>query len=135
MILPSSCLSRAGLRAVTLTMGRFAFMAGLDDPSVVDLVTQGRDGEVALIISHGEVWNPDGTDAPKLREKLNNYAFFALDEGLVANYPETAGQPIRFQIDCVDEPSGLILEVVDAARHALEQYDIRLVINLIRPGA
>ncbi len=77
-------------------------MAGLDDPEVIDLITEGRDGEFALIISHDRPWTDSTDELERLREKINNYAAFALEEGLVTS--RRVAFSLEFQTDRFQRP-------------------------------
>lgn len=109
-------------------------MAGLDDPNTIDLITQADDGEFALIITHEFPWNGSPTEVEKLADKLNTYAAFALDEGLITRHPEFEGHGLRVQIDAVDPPTGDVSRLIDQARAALAEYDIDLVVTTVLSG-
>lgn len=104
-------------------------MAGLDDPKVIDLITRGPDGEFALIINHDRPWTDSDEEVACLLEKINNYAAFALDEGLVSAYPESASRSKRIQVDCVTEPTPKIADLLAKTDAALADYSMRLTVS------
>lgn len=104
-------------------------MAGIDDPGVIDLITRAPDGAFAMIISHDRPWTDSDEEVDRLIEKVNNYAAFMLDEGLVGTYPESADHPKRIQVDCVDEPTPKITDVLARTDAALSPYSISLTVN------
>ena len=106
-------------------------MAGLDDPTVIDLVTEGRDGSIALIISHERAWTDSDEELDLLAEKINNYAAYALDEGLVSANPRSANRPKRVQVDCVTDPPARVSALLDTARSAMSGYSVDLVVNVL----
>ena len=106
-------------------------MAGIDDPGVIDLVTRAPDGAFALIISHDRPWTDSDEEVGRLVEKINSYAAYALDEGLVSTYPESADSPKRIQVDCISEPTAKIADVLAKTDSALASYSIGLVVNRI----
>ena len=106
-------------------------MTGLDDPATVDLVTQNSEGDVALILVQAEPWSAAGHDVTRLREKLNNYATYALDGQLVDTYPEASGARVRIQVDSVEEPTGDVAELLATARRGLAKHSIDLTTNII----
>lgn len=106
-------------------------MADLDEPATVDLVTQDAEGGFALILIHAEPWSNDGHDVARLREKLNNYATYALDGQLVDTYPEASGARVRIQVDSVEEPNGDVAELLATARRGLARHSIDLVTTII----
>jgi L-alanine-DL-glutamate epimerase-like enolase superfamily enzyme len=66
----------------------------------------------------------------QLRDKINTYAQFAPDEGMVAAYPESAGQPLRFQLDCVSPPTEEVTRLIETARQRLGDYKIRFTVHV-----
>jgi len=104
-------------------------MAGIEDPGVIDLITRAPDGAVALIISHDRPWTDSDDEVDLLVEKINNYAAYALDEGLVSTYPESANRPKRIQVDCLSDPTPKIADVLAKSDAALAEYSIRLTVN------
>lgn len=106
-------------------------MPGLDDPAVIDAVTQTAEGEVVLIISHDRPWSDSDDELAQLGEKINNYAFFVLDEGFVTTYPDAADRPKRVQVDCLATPTPRVAALLGQAEAALRSYGIGLSVNLL----
>lgn len=106
-------------------------MAGLDDPAVIDAITQTPAGEVVLIISHDKPWTDSEDELAKLGDKINGYAFFVLDEGFVTAYPDLADRPRRVQVDCVAAPTPRVGDLLVQAEAALGAYGIPLTVNLL----
>lgn len=104
--------------------------AGLDDPGVVDLVGEEATGEISLIIAHGKAWTDEPDELDRLAEKINNYAAFALDGGLVRQFSESAGRPLRILIDCIDAPSPKVSSLLSRAEAQLAPYSLTLVVNV-----
>lgn len=69
-------------------------MAGRDDVGVIDAITQTAEGEVVSIISHDRPWTDGDEELTRLGEKIDNYAFFMLDEGSATSDP-AAAEPSR----------------------------------------
>jgi len=76
-------------------------------------------------------WQNSPEQLAQLREKINNYAIFALDEGLIRAYPEAADKPLRVQLDCVEPPTGEAAELVALATERLGEHRIRFVVNVL----
>jgi hypothetical protein len=111
-------------------------MVGVDDPDTIDLVTHDRStGEFAVIMSESRRWGTVAGQADQLMAKINAYAAYVLDEGLLVAFPEAAGCPVRIQIDCVDEPDQAAAEVIEAARHLLAQHGVGVVVNRLGAAA
>ena len=104
-------------------------MAGLQDPTVTDLVTETQDGEFVLVLSHDEPWTDADDELSRLLAKLNAYAAFALDEGLVSAYPSSADRPKRVRVDCTTPPTPRVAELLAAADAALQAYGMRLEVQ------
>jgi hypothetical protein len=106
-------------------------MAGIEDPGTVDLVTHDpATDEYALIMIETRPWQNSPEQLAQLREKINNYAMLALDEGLLQSFPEAADKPLRLQLDCVEPPTGEAAEVVALAAERLSEHHIRFLINV-----
>jgi hypothetical protein len=107
-------------------------MAGVHEPNVIDLVIHDpATGEYALIMVEGRPWTDSHEQLAQLSEKINNYAMFALDEGLLRAYPQSAGHPVRIQLDCANTPTPNAQTVIDLATECLLGYRIRFVVSLL----
>jgi hypothetical protein len=106
-------------------------VAGLDDVGVIDAITQTPEGEVVLIISHDRPWTDTEDEVSRLGEKINNYAFFVLDEGFASTYPDAAEQPKRVQVDCVTPPTPRVADLLGQAEVAFAAYEIPVSVNLL----
>ncbi|SRR5216683_694158 len=107
-------------------------MAGIQDTSVIDLVTHNAEsGEYALIMTETRTWSDSPEQLSQLREKINNYAMFVIDEGLTRAYPHSAGKPVRIQLDCASPPSAQAAEMIELARQHLAEYKIRFAVNVL----
>jgi hypothetical protein len=105
-------------------------MAGIHDTTVIDLVTHDAStDEYALIMTEARPWTDSPEQLSQLREKINNYAMFAIDEGMTRTYPQAAGKPLRIQLDCADLPSAEASAIIDLARRRLADYKIRFSVN------
>ena len=107
-------------------------MAGIHEPETIDLVAQAAEGRYLLVMIETRPWGSDPHQGDQLKAKINTYAQFALDGGLLQHYPETANQPIAIRLDCAtppDEPTNALLA------HAAEQlarFDIEILVNVTR---
>lgn len=105
-------------------------MAGIADPDTIDVVAQDADGHSLVVMVEERPWDADPAQPMQLREKINAYTGFILDGGLTRHYPETAGQPVRIRLDCIQQPAGDIAPVVDHARAQLEKLGIDFRVNV-----
>lgn len=105
-------------------------MSGIQEPNVIDLVTYDPvSGEYALIMIEERPWVDSSEQLAQLSDKINNYAIFALDEGLLRAYPQSADHPLRIQLDCTEAPTPRVQELVDVAVERLRGYGMRFVVK------
>jgi hypothetical protein len=107
-------------------------VAGVHETNVIDLVTHdpSRD-EYKLIMIEERPWSEAPEQLEQLSEKINNYAMFVLDEGLLRAYPETAGHSLCIQLDCATPPTAEAQELIDLASQRLLDFGIRFSVNLL----
>ncbi len=100
---------------------------GVSCPNKLDLVTRAHDG-FHLVLVEDRSLSED--DAPALQEKLNNYLGFAIDGGLLEQYPEARGEKVSIRIDLYAEPCLFILEFVRRYRCAIAQYGVAVELTV-----
>lgn len=106
--------------------------AGIENPRVVDLVTyDARTGEYVLIMTEERQWDGSADRVLQLQQKINNYLSFALDGQMAREYPESAGKPVRLQLDCIAEPDADSARSIELVSERLKLDGIDLVVNLI----
>jgi len=103
--------------------GSLLSMAGIDESEVIDRVAEQADGSVLLVIVKEGAWDVPN-DVPKLKAKMNTYAQFALDGGLVASYPHLEGRPITIRVVSFAAIPGVVQDVIDVAIEQLRGYRI-----------
>ncbi len=99
-------------------------MTGVADTDTVDLIAQDVDGTYLVIMIEDRPWGATAEQEAQLREKINTYAGYVLDGGLVQTYPETAGQPVGIRLDCRDEPTGHVAHIIHHAAAELAMHGI-----------
>ena len=109
-------------------------MPGIDDPSVIDAVTQTAEGEVVLIISHDRPWTDDPDEVDRLGDKISSYAAFVLGDGFASAYPQAADRPRRVQLDCVGTPTPRVADLLVQAETAFAAHGVPLSV-VLRPVA
>ncbi|HEV2239310.1 MAG TPA: hypothetical protein VGR57_21825 [Ktedonobacterales bacterium] len=50
---------------------------------------------------------------------------------MTQTYPQSAGRPLRIQLDCGAPPSTQAAAVIEQARRRLRDYKIRFVVNIL----
>jgi hypothetical protein len=107
-------------------------VSGVENPDTVDLVTFDPPGGLyKLIMVETRPWDPSPERLAQLRLKVDNHVAFALEGQLAAKYPESAGKPVRLQLDCggpPDEESALFIEQLNGR---LDRYGLRLDVNVL----
>jgi hypothetical protein len=107
-----------------------ATAAGVQHAEIIDLVAQDQAGEYVLIMVEDRPWTGSAEQLQQLRDKINTYAVFALDEGMISRYPQSAGQPVRIQLDCRDIPTGAVARLIDLATLRLATYQIDFTVSV-----
>jgi len=105
-------------------------MAGIEDTNVIDVVGQDAGGEYTVIMVESRPWSSSPDQPKQLKAKINAYAGFILDGSLALRYPDTAGKPVRIQLDCVEAPTTDITAITDHATRELAKHGIGLKINV-----
>lgn len=76
----------------------------MHNPRVVDLVTDDpATGEVVLVMLERRPWQGEA-QLRELEAKFNAYLEYVLGGHLARQYPEHAERPVRFQLDCIENP-------------------------------
>lgn len=100
-------------------------MAGIADTTTIDLVAEDADGTIAVVLTHTGPWDVPGL-VPALREKLNVYAGFVLDGGLLSRYPEAAERRVSVRLSTDVEPPTEVQDVLEQATIRLAEHGIVL---------
>jgi hypothetical protein len=78
---------------------------GVHNPRVVDLVSvDDATGEVVLVMLEERPWGSDPQQLRQLEAKFNAYLEYVLGGHMGKQYPDYADKPVRFQLDCVENP-------------------------------
>jgi hypothetical protein len=78
---------------------------GVHNPRVIDLITPDTaTGEVVLVMVEERPWQSDPEQLRQLEAKFNAYLEYALGGHLANQYPEYVDRPVRFQLECAENP-------------------------------
>jgi hypothetical protein len=78
---------------------------GVHNPRVIDLITPDESsGEVVLVMIEDRPWQSEPAQLRQLEAKFNAYLEYALGGHLAQQYPSYAGRPVRFQLQCAENP-------------------------------
>jgi len=107
-------------------------MAGIADTNHVDIIVQETDGSVVLVMTETREWGSDPLQAEQLKQKINRYTGYAVEGGLVADYPHLAGAPVTIRLECVSEPTAEFARIVEVTTAGLGRLGVQFV-TAVRP--
>ena len=109
---------------------------GVHNPRVVDLVTDDpATGEVVLVMLEERRWQTSPDQLRELEAKFNAYLEYVLGGHMARQYPDYAQRPVRFQLDCVENPRPEDRAFFTAMSNFAAGEKIRLVVRVVPPGA
>ena len=77
---------------------------GVHNPRVIDLITpDAASGEIVLVMLEERPWG-DPEQLRQLEAKFNAYLEYVLGGHLAQQYPEYAARPVRFELECAENP-------------------------------
>jgi hypothetical protein len=109
---------------------------GVHNPRVVDLITEDDSSEeVVLVMLEERPWGAHPDQLRQLEAKFNSYLEYVLGGHLGAQYPQYAGRPVRFQLDCVANPRLEDRPFFTAMSNFAAAEGVRLVVAVAAPEA
>ena len=109
---------------------------GVHNPRVIDLITPDpSSGEVVLVMVEERPWQSDPEQMRQLEAKFNSYLEYALGGHLAKQYPEYAERPVRFQLECAENPPPADSAFFTAMSNFAAGENIRFVILVTQPSA
>lgn len=109
----------------------------VEDPNVIDFVTQDSDGTAVLVLVEGRPWDGSRQRLLELEEKLGNYDSYVFEGRLAAQYPALAEKPVVVELRCVSQPDPITADFIEKMRARLREKGLVLVVRQIgaRPSA
>jgi hypothetical protein len=102
---------------------------GVHNPRVIDLIAPDPDGgEVVLVMVEERPWQSEPEQLRQLEAKFNSYLEYALGGHLAEQYPEYAERPVRFQLECAENPRPADSAFFTAMANFAEAENIRFVV-------
>ena len=102
---------------------------GVHNPRVIDLITPDpKSGEVVLVMLEERPWQSEPEQLRQLEAKFNAYLEYALGGHLAQQYPEYAERPVRFQLECAENPRPADNAFFTAMANFAAAEDIRFVV-------
>jgi len=106
---------------------------GVFNPQVVDLISADETtGEVVLLMLEERPWSGDESQLRQVEAKFNAYLEYVLGGHMVKQYPDYEGKPVRFQLDCVENPRPDHHSFFTAMSNFASGEGIRLVVSVIQ---
>jgi hypothetical protein len=100
---------------------------------VVDLITlDDATGEVVLVMVEERPWGSEPEQLRQLEAKFNAYLEYVLGGHMDEQYPDYAEKPVRFQLDCVENPPPRDASFFTAMDNFAASESIRWVVRVVR---
>jgi hypothetical protein len=108
---------------------------GVGNPKVVDLIAFDSDrGEVVLSMLEERRWGSVPDQIKQIEDKFNSYLAYVLAGHLEREYPQYAGVPVVFQLDCAQAPGSQESAFLAAVANFAAEENIRFVVNVLNPA-
>ncbi len=103
---------------------------GVENPRVVDLISvDSQTQEVVLTMIESRSWGTVPGQIQQLSNKFDSYFSYVLDGFFIKEYPQYKGKAIRVQLECVEVPSGLFQECIEAAENFASTENMRVAVK------
>lgn len=104
---------------------------GVSNPRVVDLIgPDDATGEVVLRMLEERPWEGGEDQLREVEAKFNAYLEYVLGGHMVRQYPQYAERPVRFQLECRENPRPEQQAFFTAMTNYAAAEDIRLVVSV-----
>jgi len=105
---------------------------GVSNPQVVDLISpDDSTGEVVLRMLEERPWEGGEEQLREVEAKFNAYLEYVLGGHMVRQYPEYAERPVRFQLDCRENPRPEQQAFFTAMTNYAAAEKIRVVVSVV----
>lgn len=91
-----------------------------------------KNNTVKLFMNEGRDWESDRVMYLQLQEKLGTYLTFIENGMMESRFPEYVGSNIEVHLDCVDEPKGQAISILDKVEDLLLERSIKFFCNVIK---
>jgi len=104
---------------------------GVHNPKVVDLVArEERSGAVVLSMIESRPWGAAPDQIRQIEDKFNSYLGYVQGGMLERQYPQYAGAPVVFRLECVEPPGRQESAFLDAVTQFAAAEDIRFEVEV-----
>ena len=102
---------------------------GVHNPKVIDLVSRDAEtGAVVLTMLEPRPWGSAESQIREIEEKFNAYLQYALGGNLEHDYPQYAGAPMTFRLECAQIPGEQETPFLDAVVKFAAQENIEFLV-------
>jgi hypothetical protein len=107
---------------------------GVENPKVVDLIArESESGAVVLSMLERRPWGADPDQIRQIQDKFNSYLAYVVAGHLEREYPQYAGAPVVFRLECAQPPGEQESAFLDAVTSFAEGENIRFVVEIANP--
>ena len=110
---------------------------GVHNPKVIDLISRDAEtGAVVLTMLEPRPWGSAENQIRQIEEKFNAYLQYALGGNLEHDYPQYAGAPMTFRLECAQIPGEQETPFLEAVVKfaAQENIEFLVVVKERAPG-
>jgi len=108
---------------------------GVHNPKVVDLVARDDDsGAVVLTMIEPRPWGAAPDQIRQIEDKFNSYLGYVKGGLLERQYPQYAGAPVVFRLECVQAPGRQESAFLDAVTKFAAEEAIRFEVEVTGGG-
>jgi len=102
---------------------------GVHNPKVIDLISRDEEtGAVVLTMLEPRPWGAAQNQVRQVEEKFNSYLQYALGGNLEHDYPQYAGAPVTFRLECAQLPGEQETAFLDAVVKFAAQENIEFIV-------
>jgi hypothetical protein len=102
---------------------------GVHNPKVIDLISRDAEtGAVVLTMLEPRPWGASPSQIREIEEKFNAYLQYALGGNLEHDYPQYAGAPVMFRLECSQVPTEQEAGLFDAVAKFAAQENIEFIV-------
>ena len=102
---------------------------GVHNPKVIDLVSRDAEtGAVVLTMLEPRPWGSAENQIRQIEEKFNAYLQYALAGNLEHDYPQYAGAPMTFRLECAQMPGEQETAFLDSVVKFAAQENIEFLV-------
>jgi hypothetical protein len=104
---------------------------GVHNPKVVDLIARDdASGAVVLSMIESRPWGSAPDQIRQIEEKFNSYLGYVKGGMLERQYPQYAGAPVVFRLECAEPPGSQESTFLGAVQSFAAEEDIRFDVEV-----